>query len=686
MTLTLTRRQALAPARQTRQAHDDELAQPIHLWADEHLQIPRGSGMIPHDHTVTPYWIHWLALVFARVTGTPTDTDDHHVDDITLVTGTQVGKTQGFILVILAWIAALYPRDTAVVMPSETTRKAFARNRVRRAFEASERLAHLLPRGNAEAGQRLGITAWVLARMIMFWKNGAVALEIRGDDVPLMLTDEFDALPINVDGEGDPFRHMSDRQKSYPYEALMCATTTPTVVSGHGWRRLCAGSHERLHLRCDGCGAHHWVDFQHLKPTRPGLSPDVIQAEDAARWHCPRCDHPHTTDDRDRLIAAATAAPHWTDAGGWVPGVWEQDHEGRGGWTAAAHRDDAGRITAIVPATGRRRSGHLPSTYARVLTLGRCLAEDLRSQAGSSEDRQAFVNGWLAEPYEPRLHATTAADLSSALASAESVPGYVFGQCPAPAHRLALTVDQQGIEHDKAWFPYVARAWQQDGTSYLVDAGRVDGWAALDALAKRTWPVGGVARGPDAIAIDSANGQMIRSIREWCAKDGRRRLSISFSGTMDPSTAWNQHVLTPKNAHKMCGLPMVWYGNQHLYADELHDLIRGSAGKPAWRLPPDAPDWYQASLTSEHREAIETLIKGRRVTKGLWQRRQFTDTQGRTFTRNDNHWLDAERLQLLLVAICRWLAPPAQPRAPLTLGRGEPAGRSTITRRSLISR
>jgi phage terminase large subunit GpA-like protein len=684
--LDLRRRQALAQARRERASTEAEESLPIQAWADLHLRVPRGSGMTPHDSAVTPYWRHWLGLVRARVASEPNATADHLVETIDLVTGTQVGKTQGFILVILAWIAALFPRDVATVLPSEATRKAFSRNRVKRAFEQSPRLAHLLPRGGAEAASRMGISAWVLAQSLMFWKNGAVALELRGDDVPLVLTDEFDALPADVDGEGDPFRLIGDRQKSYPHEKLMANTSTCTVVSGHAWRRLCEGSHERLHIRCDGCGAHHWIDPDHLKPTGPGLSSDRVATEDAARWHCPTCDHAHTSDDRDRLVAAACAAPGWTDAGGWVPGVWEQDEDGRGHWTAAAHRDEAGRITAIVPATGRRRSGHLPSTYARSITFGAFLAAQMDADAGSSEDRQAFINGWRAEPYEVRLHSVAAADLTAAIATAEAAPGYVFGQCPAPAYRVALACDQQGIEADKAWFPYTVRAWQEDGTSFLVDAGRADGWAALDALAQRTWPIGGAARRADAIAIDSANGQMIRPIRAWCAKDPRRRLSISFSGTMGPDAAWTEIPLTPKNAHKLCGLPLVWYGNQHLYADELYDLIRGLAGKPAWRIPPDAPDWYRASLTSEHRTVVDALVKNRRISRSVWQRKEFTDPQGRRFTRNDNHWLDTERLHLLLVAICRWLAPrPQDLRSPTRVGDGDRTRRLT-ERRSLIHR
>ena len=686
MILDLRRRQALAQARRERANTEEETALPIQVWADRNIMLPRGSGMTPHDSNWTPYWQHWLEIVRRRIASEPNATGDHLVETIDLVTGTQVGKTQGFLLVILAWIAALFPRDTAVVLPSEAARKAFSRNRVKRSFEQSPRLAHLLPRGGAEAASRMGITAWVLAQMIAFWKNGAVALELRGDDVPLVLTDEFDALPTDVDHQGDPFGLIGERQKSYPNERLMANTSTCTVVSGHAWRRLCAGSHERLHLRCDGCGAHHWLNPDDLKPTAEGLSADRIAADDAARWHCPSCGHAHTSDDRDRLLAAACATPGWSEAGGWVPGVWEQDEDGRGHWTPAAEIDPQGRIIAIVPATGRRRSGHLSSLYSRTITFGAFLAAQMDADAGSSEERQNFINGWRAEPYEVRLHAATAADLSAATVSAEVAPGYVFGQCPAEAFRISLACDQQGIDVDKCWFPYTVRAWQPDGTSFLVDAGRADGWAALDALARRTWPVGGAARLADAIAIDTANGQMYRAIRAWCAKDPRRRLSISFSGTMAPDAAWSEIPLTPKNAHKLCGLPMVWYGNHGLYADTLYDLIRGAPGQPAWRIPPDAPDWYRASLTSEHRTVEETTIKNRRVSRSRWEPKEFTDPQGRRFTRNDNHWLDTERLHLLLIAICRWLAPrQVDQRAPVLVGDGERLRRIT-ERRSVIHR
>ena len=117
MILDLRRRQALAQARRERANTEEETALPIQVWADRNIMLPRGSGMTPHDSNWTPYWQHWLEIVRRRIASEPNATGDHLVETIDLVTGTQVGKTQGFLLVILAWIAALFPRDTAVVLP-----------------------------------------------------------------------------------------------------------------------------------------------------------------------------------------------------------------------------------------------------------------------------------------------------------------------------------------------------------------------------------------------------------------------------------------------------------------------------------------------------------------------------------------------------------------------------------------
>lgn len=650
--MTLLTADLVAPAAARYRLRLAERAATIGAWADEHVTLPRGSGPIPHDQTITPYWRHWLALVQGRVAqGQP-------VQRLVLVTGTQVGKTFGFLAPTLAWIVAVHPRDVALVLPSDDVRKKAARDKFLRVFRGSDRLAGLLPHGRAAAEKALGLKAWLLADLTVHFLNGSIAMDLRSADLPVILADEFDALPHNVQGEGSPHGLMRDRMKTFPDQSLLAEITTPSSVDGLGWQSLCAGTHERLHVACQACGAQHILDPDRLRPLPGVTTPDQAEVADAVHWHCPTCEHGHDSDARDAMVAAACAVDGFTAAGGWIPGQWQQHADGTHAWQPAAQRDAQGRIVAIVPATAAtHRSGWLNSLYSRAITLSRFWAEDQRSRAGSATDRQAFVNGWRAEPYFAQIDAPQAADLTRVIGDGD---GYQLGQCPHPCQYLILSCDQQGITREASWFPWILRAFAPDGRSWLVDCGKAGdpktggGFEALTALTTRTWPVAGAARAPDVTCLDAGNGQMLPDVRAWCAKDQRRRVSIQGSGTMGEEYTHSEINANAKNNHRLYGLVRAYVINSQFFRNLLYERIRGAGHVPPWHIAPDAPAWYRDSLASEERIGQDTVIRGRPVQRLVWVPRRWVDSRGTWHERTDNHWFDAEVQALALTVVLRW--------------------------------
>lgn len=659
----------LAAARAQFDQAEDERASSIGDWADEHLLLPRGSGTTPHRATLTPYWRRPHETVRARVLREPPahDPQAHLVEEITVICAAQIGKTYGLVVPTLAWIAAVAPRDIGVILPSHDDTKQFARNKLRKSFDESPRLAGLLPRGAEQLARRVGAKAWLLDRSTIYFLNGAVAQQLRQRDIPILLPDEFDALPANVDGQGSPLALAQERQKSFPHERLTLRITTPTTVDAHGWRLLTQGDHQRLLIACDGCGHHQWLDPERLEATDPTASAEAIHIEDLAVWRCAKCGHRHRTDDVRRAILRATASPAFGPSGGWMVGTWEQMRDGVSQWTPACSFDLAGRAMRWQQPAGLHRSHWLNSLYSSFITLGRFMRADRDSATGSADDRQAFINNWRAEPFSPRTDGLSAEVVSVAVAR---VAGYQHGQCPVPAWRVVLSCDQQGISIESSWFPFVVRAWLETGESFLIEAGKVDGFDGLDALARKTWPIGGIARGVDIITVDTGNGTMMRPIRQWCAQDKARRVSIAGSGTMAPEYSFNEQRLSPKNADRLCGLPVAYYYNANLFRDLLALRIGGHASVMPWHIPPDAPEFYRDSLTAEERVWQETTIKGRPVRRSIWRPKQWTDERGQVHVRRDNHWFDAEGQCLAVTIILGWWKPKrTSPILPATIRR-----------------
>lgn len=635
----------------------EELSLSIHEWADQRIMVPRGSGIQPHRSSVCPYWRHWLDLIRGRITGSEPDAPEI----AWLIGGAQLCKTFGFLAPTLGWLAALHPRDVGVVLPGFDAVKEFQGTKMRRMFDNSPRLAELMPTGSTETERRLGNRVWELARSSVYYRNGQVAMELRRNDLPVVLLDEFDALPQNVDGEGSPLALAWERTKTYPHERFMGGITTPGAVDSHGWQTLCAATHERLFIACVKCGAHQWLDHERIEIPK-GLSPDDIMRADAARWRCLKCGHKHNSDDRTAAVRAACAVRGWTAAGGWVAGEWSQRPDGTGLWVPAAEPSkNTGRIADVPSMAGRRRrSGWLNSLYSTISSVSEFWSEGHTAAHGTADMQQSYTNNWLALPWMGRVDSAKAEDVDRISVVTK---GYQHGQLPFVAWRLTLTADQQGITEEASWFPYVVRAWSEEGESWLVEAGEVKGFAALTALCARSWPIGGVARQVDLIAVDTANGTMVRPIRLWCAKDARRRVSLSGSGSMSPETPYSEMKLTPKNHARMGGLAVAYYHNAHLFRDETYNRIMGLNGAPGWHLPSDVPDFYRESLTAEERIPQDVTIRGRRIRRLAWTPRTWTNPNGSVHVRDDNHWWDCEVQAVALVTVKNWFKAK---RAPST--------------------
>jgi hypothetical protein len=652
----------LAPARDLLERARQERHCDIQEWAATHVMHPRGSGPRPHDPALTPYWTHWLDIAQARLTGRPLDHDPaaHLCEQMYVVAGTQCGKTMGFLYLLLAWVAACMPRATALILPRIDDIKKAQRARVRPLFEVSPGLTGLLGEGQMEIERRLGQRLWELASMVLYWLNGGAAADLRSIDVPLELFDEFDVLAHDLDGAGDPIDLGLDRQKTYPHDRLLAGITSPGLIAGHGWRRLTRGTHERLLIACPACGAHHYLSPAHL--AIPGdATPDEARDHDLAAWSCPHCRVAHRTAAIRLAIAAACAQRGWSAAGGWAPGTWQiDDQQPAGGlWVPVDQPDASGHIVHIQPPTSRIRSGWINSLYSPYISLSEYWAHGREARLGTESQRQAHVNGWDAEPWRPSRDAVDAADLVD-LVQGER---YQHGTCPTEPRLLILTADQQGNSSEKSWFPFVLRGYAANGDSDLIEAGRVNSWAELESLTTRRWPCGTVNRAPDISAIDCANGNMTRLIRQWCARDASRRVSLTGSGTMDPTRPWGFQKLSPKNAQILAGLPIVYTWNTQLYRDELLLLLRGHPDRPRWRIPVDAPQWYRDSLQSEERVPRKIISRGRSTETVIWQPRTVTTPTGSVHARSDNHWWDCEAMQVALVSILDLFAQQSAPDA-----------------------
>jgi phage terminase large subunit GpA-like protein len=608
---------------------------------------------------------HWLAIATARLSGVSPAHDPaaHLAEEIWIVAGSQCGKDRGFLNAICGYAIDAYPRDIGYFMPRHRDLSKLLRGRVKPLIERTPRLARHLPRSESARADALTNSLLIIGAAKVYPLAGSVANDLRSTPLELELWNEFDILPPIIQEEGNPIELGLDRMKSHPRDRLAAGATTPTLIDGHGWKRLNTGSHERLMMACHQCGAHAWLDPAHIRAVRLVAdvepAPGDILAGDLARWHCPRCEHPHTTEDKDAMVAAACAHDGFTRHGGWVSGTWTVNQDFPDGhWTPAATMDDAGRITAIAAITSSVRSGWMNSLYSLDISLGRFLHHALVSKATGEDEWRTHCNTWSAEPFLPRVEPAP----STESITANCGDTYPHFSCPPGAQKVVIACDQQGNQIDLCWFPYEVRGVGTAGETWLIAAGEVHGWDELELLEKKQWNVGGKMIEADAIGLDGANGTMRVRIQTWAAANPAKRLVLR--GVQTLPAPWIERKVTQsrerRNKRIVAGARVYSFDSTG-WKNELDARIRrtknaaGEVTVAPWHLPIDVPDFYLQSLTAEERILAQVLLPGEgRRPMLVWRPRAIYDARGDLNYRSDNHWWDASVMSLVIIDIKRW--------------------------------
>jgi phage terminase large subunit GpA-like protein len=633
-------------------------------WASTSMRLPDGesSSLGGFDRDRAGIFRRIMDVVTARRTRVPLSQRDpyaHLTERLWLISSAQLGKTINAVYLTSAWQALHYPHlPIGMVWPRLELKKSQIRGRLEPLWRANPALASLMPPPESDDYESaIGDRMWRLntglkIRML----TGAIANDLRANPLAAVFLDEYDAIPLDVGDQGNPLRLVEDRGRTWGPDFLILGATTPTTVDAHGWKTLCAGTHERLMVTCPACQAIDWLNPEQVVPV-DSEDPTEIRRRDLAAWTCRHCGTMHRT---SAVVGMRTAA---MDADTWCPGTWriDDDHP-LGIWEPSCSLDANGRLKdTIPPPDSETRSFHLNILYGRVWTVGRFLAEQMVALQGNAEDKRAFWNTARAEVWLPQgLPDITDADKRAIVVDRPR------GVVPNAAQYLVLTLDQQANTDALAWFPWVLRAIAPGGESWLVDTGQVPslrddpgsgGWAGVDALCARVFKKeDGTAIRITIAAMDGANGNLAPRVRHWAAQEPARRILFWGNPRLKLDEPWRLYV--PGQRAKIPWPSQVrgWELNSNYWKDRVDDRRRRLHGTPGWHLPTDTPGFYLRSLwDSETRVVVQRQITGVGVREIIaWQPSQQADSQGNIMFRRDNHWLDCEMAAAAVAAIHGW--------------------------------
>lgn len=342
----------------------------------------------------------------------------------------QCGKTDSLIVNGVAYSVKVDPLDTMVFCPTSGAARDFSMRRIDRLHRHSPEIGKMLLKAR-DADNKFD-KHYVTGMMLTL--SFPSKTEMAGRPVGRIIMTDFDRMPMDVDGDGNPFDLASKRTTTFNSFAMCCAESSPSMpITEPHW--IASGAHEappcegiialfnrgdrRLwYWPCPHCDQYFEGKFEHLQwDTKGELS--NTERGDTVRMVCPSCGCEIHPNERHEM-------QQW---GMWVP-------EG-------CSVNDRGQLIGKRPRTKfasfwlRGTAAAFASWSSLVVTyLDAC---DEYERTMSEEALKKFWNNDMGEPYKSK--SIESLRLPEALkARAEELPE---GMVPAGVRILVGVVDVQ---------------------------------------------------------------------------------------------------------------------------------------------------------------------------------------------------------------------------------------------------
>lgn len=419
-------------------------------WAEEKRYLPASTTALPgyYSFSHTPYL---REIVDCLGTDSP-------IREVALMKGVQIGGTVGALENAIGYcIDHVKTAPVMLVTADAELAKLRMDSYITPMLQASG-LTDLIKSADETSSRKSGKTDQKLE-----WEGGGFLIPIgaqnpsklRSSSIQYLLRDEIDAWPDTVGKDGDPIKLSADRCAAYESSRKVFDLSTPTVKGQSKIEtRFKLGDQRYYHVCCLGCGHPQVLRWRRevdgvISGIVWELREDGTLDRDSVRYLCEKCQHPHTNDDKTRLLNPANGA-HW-------------------------------KPTA-TPASPHIRSYHVSALYSPVgmQTWATCVEKWLeawdveRARPRDLGALQVFYNNVLGEPFELRGEKLRFENVSAHRRSC-----YKYGEIPnqwarehagSPILLVNCTVDVHA-DH----LPVAVWGWARDRRPFLIDYWRLQG-------------------------------------------------------------------------------------------------------------------------------------------------------------------------------------------------------------------
>jgi phage terminase large subunit GpA-like protein len=550
-----------------------ETDETVSQWADKYRQVSSKNAEHGQWRTSrTPYMREIMDCFSAR----------SPVEFMVLMKGAQIGGTEG-INNVLGYVIDRSPGPVMIVQPTVELARRYSKQKLDPMIAECPRLSAKVhaPRSR-DSGNTTFSKDFPGGPLVLTGANSAAGL--RSMAVKILMLDEVDAYPGDVEGEGDPVELARARTRTFAHRAKIGLISTPTIEGRSRIKRAFDGTDQRyFHVPCPYCG-----HFQPLHWSKEGTGLQWKKGvPDGVVYVCAKCQRGIEERHKETMLPA---------------GVWE------------AH----GECDPTI------RGYHLSALYSPLGWYGWADAvrawESAHTPYIKPDELRTFINTVLGETWVERGDAPEWERIYSRRES------YEMGTVPKGGILITAGAD---VQVDRIEVEIVAwgRGLESWSIEYIVLEGSSDEestWEQLTALYERTWPsASGVEMPIRMLAVDS--GYNTQKVYNWARlRPSDRTMVVKGFDTMPTILGLPTKVDVTQRARRArrgCRLWPVGVGTakSELYARlRLPPPLEKNDPFPAgWCHFPEYGKEYFLQLTAE--ELVTHIVRGYRKTQ--WQLR-----------------------------------------------------------------
>jgi phage terminase large subunit GpA-like protein len=539
-------------------------------WATRNRVLPKGTTSRPGPFRAEAFQIEMMNVILEPL-----------VHEVVIMKSTQVGYSDAVLNNVCGYYIDADPRPIMLVQPTIDNAKDYGKKRITPMIEACPALREKIkPPASRRSGNTLALKEFPGGFLKLTGANSGAGL--RSDPVPVVLFDEVDGYPVDVEGEGDPVAIGTRRTDGYA-DWKIVKGSTPAKPKGISpiERDFLRSDMRRFFVPCPFCSFLQvlWWRDPVTKGYRLFYSVNSDGQVDAAS------------------VAFVCANPACAKK---IPERYKQQMLNAGKWIAEF---------PDRPTVGF----HLNALYSPWRENWFALAQEWHeaNHEQNPEKLKAFINLRLGETWEEQGDAVEALALGARREAYEA-------EVPDGVGILTAAVD---VQNDR--LEIVVKGWGEKEESWLIafqqlfgDPGQDQVWTELDEFLLTTWATKLGHKLKISVAMIDSGGSHTDSAYRFSKARQHRRVFV-----LKGSSESGKEILGKFSTNNQYRVKL-WIIGVDTAKDRIFARMKIPAPGPGYMHLPDwTEDEYVAQLTSE--KAI------RRYRRGKGTIREYVKTRAR---------------------------------------------------------